>query len=77
MKKVHIKVVDIDNYECNAADLEVFVDGKLVDEGYFGGEVEDNSRFRHYSWVIPMLEKLSTELGAEVTLEYGEKKEDE
>ena len=48
---------------------EVYVDGESV-EGWctYGGQPEDNSRMRHYSWVEPLLKKLAERLGAKVVM---------
>lgn len=46
--------------------VEVFVGDELVGSGYYGGEPEDNSRSRDYSWVESLVEKLALKLGAEV-----------
>ena len=37
--------------------VALVVAGKVVDEGFFGGEPEDNCECRDYAWVIPMLER--------------------
>ena len=47
---------------------EVYVDGEKIGEGYYGGEPEDNSRQRDYSWVENLLLELSKSLGAEVEI---------
>ncbi|MBA7629317.1 hypothetical protein ES703_36815 [subsurface metagenome] len=47
---------------------EVFVDGEKIGEGSYGGEPEDNHRYRDYNWVEPLLQKLAIKLGAEVEL---------
>jgi hypothetical protein len=44
----------------------VYVDDKLVGKGSYGGEPEDNSIFRDYSWVPALLTDLATKLGAKV-----------
>jgi hypothetical protein len=47
----------------------VMVDGAEIGSGDYGGEPEDNCRFRDYKWVEPLLKTLGEKLGAEVTLE--------
>ena len=37
---------------------KVYVDGKLIGEGDYGGEPEDNMRCRNYAWVENLLCKL-------------------
>lgn len=66
-RRVEIKrrITDRD-YEDEVIGVEVFIDGKSIGRGGFGGEPEDNSENRDYGWVIPMLNKLAKELGAEV-----------
>ena len=44
----------------------VEVDGKEIGRGRYGGEPEDNCRYRDYDWVEFLLERLAKELGAEV-----------
>ena len=45
---------------------KVYVDGELVIDGGYGGEPEDNTRYRDYSWVEAGIEALAKKLGAEV-----------
>lgn len=47
-------------------ETRVYVDGEFIGRGDYGGEPEDNSIFRGYDWVQPILAKLAEKLGAEV-----------
>jgi len=49
--------------------VNIFIDGKMVGSGSFGGEPEDNSEGRDYAWVIPTIKSLASSLGANVTEE--------
>lgn len=69
MKQVKINVkVDDEGY----AEINIYVDKKLIANESIGGEPEDNSYFRDYSWVVPVLRTLATELGAEVEFNITE-----
>ena len=68
MKSVLIRLTD----RTNSSECEVFVDKKLVGTGYFGGEAEDNKRYRTYRWVQDTLARLATALGASVRVEESE-----
>jgi hypothetical protein len=46
--------------------VDVYVDGKRVGGGTYGGEPEDNTRCRDWAWVEHTIECLSKALGAEV-----------
>lgn len=48
--------------------LNLFVDGELIAEGYYGGEPEDNCRIRDYLWVEKALATLAEKLGAKVSI---------
>ena len=50
--------------------IEVFVNGKSIGKGYYGGEPEDNSRSRDYVWVEEVIKSLAKELGATVQVQY-------
>ncbi len=65
MPKVKI-LLEQDDMSDNWCGVEITLDGKKIASGCFGGEPEDNSRFRTYDWVLTALQKLSKELGAEV-----------
>jgi len=54
---------------------EVQVDGKTIAFETYGGEPEDNSRCRDYSWVEPLIAKVATVCGAEVEIIKDEYKE--
>jgi hypothetical protein len=47
-------------------ETELLVDGELIGSGAYGGEPEDNSYWRDYKWVEPMIESLAKKLGGEV-----------
>lgn len=54
--------------------LEIYVDGKQVDEYWDGGEPEDNTFFRDWSWIQQELEnayKLGLEHGSARAFEAG------
>ena len=57
--------------------LVVYVDDKELYRGHYGGEPEDNSHYRDYSWVRDAMGELAKELGAEVTLSSKEVEADE
>ncbi len=68
-KKVTIKSITLqDDYDISEMTV-VEVDGKEIGRGRYAGEPEDNFRFRDYSWVESLLEKLSKELGAEADIQ--------
>ena len=69
MKQVKINVkVDDEGY----AEINIYVDKNLIANESIGGEPEDNSYFRDYSWVVPVLRTLAVELGAEVEFNINE-----
>lgn len=71
-KRPEVRIENVPNplgYTVDA--VHVYVDGELVGGGDFGGEPEDNCECRDYSWVRPLLRKLSERLGARLT-ETGE-----
>jgi hypothetical protein len=47
-------------------DLVIYKDGVQFFRGSYGGEPEDNSHYRDYSWVSEAIAKVARELGAEV-----------
>lgn len=53
-------------------EITVYVDGVIVGNGHYGGEPEDNTRSRDYSWVEELISAVSKKLGAEVTTEHLE-----
>jgi hypothetical protein len=65
--KVTIAVETFGEYD-ERASVVVSVDGKRVGGGGMGGEPEDNTRCRDWSWVEPTLEALAKALGADVEL---------
>jgi hypothetical protein len=70
MKKVIINSITASNeYRELVEEVEVIVDGFLIGSGCYGGEPEDNSRGRDYSWVEPLLKALAEKLGAKVEFE--------
>lgn len=46
--------------------LSIFVNEQLIACGNYGGEPEDNTRRRDYSWIEDALEMLAVSLGATV-----------
>jgi hypothetical protein len=50
-------------------ETDVSVDGTSIGGGSYGGAPEDNSYWRDYKWVEPLLAKLAATLGAGVTRE--------
>ena len=66
--RVKIRSLDGGKYS-NWTGTEVLVDGVLIGQGSYGGEPEDNSRWRDYRWVEPLLKKLAEVLGASVEIE--------
>lgn len=74
MPKVEIKQVTLkSDYEDTERSAElVYVDGVLVAKGTYGGEPEDNKRYRTYSWVPNALSKLALALGADVVMSGSE-----
>lgn len=67
-----VKIVVTENkYDPERASIEVFLDGKSLGWGGYGGEPEDNSRHRDYSWVEAILERVAEGLGAKVVFEEG------
>ena len=74
--KVTIKsITDSEDFEIE--DVEVYIDGEKIGEGYYGGEPEDNMRSRTYKWVEPLLKTLAEKLGAEVEIQKIEVKDNE
>lgn len=73
MSVVTIKTIDIntDYGEVNER-IDLFVDDELIFSGYYGGEPEDNSRVRDYSWVEDAFATLAKKLGAVVKEEHEE-----
>ena len=63
MTQVTIKT-DVRDDGC--ASVMVFVDGKLIIDGWIGGEPEDNSYQRDYNWIDASFKRLSEVLGADV-----------
>lgn len=67
MQKVEIRVVtEGEIWDTGRERIEVSVDGEYVGGGYYGGEPEDNYRFRQYAWVEELVEALAAKLGAKV-----------
>jgi hypothetical protein len=70
MAKVVIKSLgEVDDFGDGSEETEVYVDGELIGRGSYGGEPEDNYRFRDYAWVEDLIVKLAKKLGADVTIE--------
>ena len=64
-----------ERYWNDRTDLVIYKDGKEWIRGGYGGEPEDNSHFRDYSWVREAMAELAKELGAEVEKTSTELKE--
>lgn len=73
-----VKIRSIENWDAWVRPelTAVEIDGKLIGGGTYGGETEDNSRYRHYAWVEDLIEKLAEALGAEVEIVEEEVDED-
>ena len=59
------------------ADIDVFVDGERVAGGHVGGEPEDNTVNRDYSWIAPAFKTLAGNLGALAIVDEVDKTGDE
>jgi hypothetical protein len=68
---------DEDSWSGERCQVEVYVDDELLGSGDFGGEPEDNTEYRDYSWVRPLLAELARQLGAEVEETEEIRSEDE
>lgn len=67
MSKVEIKHIEEVIGDWDSRDrIEIWVDGKSIGGGSYGGEPEDNTRSRDYSWVEDVIAELAKELGATV-----------
>lgn len=66
MPKVELHSIIDNSGWSETEELYVIVDGTVIAEGRYGGEPEDNSAGRTYSWVKSALAKLAKALGAEV-----------
>ena len=53
-------------------ELVVLADGEEIARGSYGGEPEDNSHHRDYSWVRDAIAAVAVTLGAEVELSHRE-----
>jgi len=68
VKKVEIRTLPHeDEYGDTPEEIEIYVDGEKIADGFFGGEPEDNIRCRDYAWVDKALKRLAEALGAEVS----------
>lgn len=68
MPKLKIeKLLGSYDYEDEIREVNVYLDDKLIGNGTFGGEPEDNCESRDYYWVIPMIKSLGEKLGAHVS----------
>ena len=63
------------DWDSGKSEMSVYLNGTLVSDGFFGGEPEDNTSYRTYYWVVPLITKLANRLGAAV--EHSVKKDDE
>lgn len=55
----------------------VLVDGVEIGGGSYGGEPEDNCRYRDYSWVEMLIKRLAETLDAKVLIEVSEMEEED
>ena len=69
VKLTYVTNRPVKRYWDERTELSITVDGKEIAVGSFGGEPEDNSHYRDYSWVRPAFESLAKSLGANVTLD--------
>ena len=62
--KVTIEVQEVldEPLDCN---IQIYLNGTLLEQGYVGGEPEDNCLYRTYDWIIPAFQKLAESLGAD------------
>jgi len=77
MAKVTIKSFNIDHDYYIDERVEIYVDGARIGSGWYGGEPEDNTSFRTYSWVEVVIEALAEALGATVSCIYIDSEEEE
>lgn len=68
-KKPVVKITSYTDRDGRIEDINISIDDDFVGMGSFGGEPEDNLESRDYKWVIPLIRKLATALGAEVVKE--------
>jgi len=77
MKVTVLSITEITNYaEDSTERTKVYVDDELIVEGWYGGEPEDNARYRDYGWVEDGFVDLAKALGVEVVVEYEEKEKE-
>ena len=67
MMNVEIKTVVVGDEGC--ADIIICIDGTEEICESIGGEPEDNTYFRDYSWIVPSIKAICEKLGANVTTE--------
>lgn len=65
MKTLKILTLTKDDGDYREKDI-FFIDGVKIAEGSYGGQPEDNSKGRDYSWVQDAVEKIAQELGASI-----------
>ena len=75
--KVRIESITIPNEYEPGEKTKIFLDGELIIEGRYGGEPEDNARYRDYNCVESAFFKLAEKLGAEVEFVDKEEKEED
>ncbi len=64
--KLTIKTDHYDN-GCSCGTRQAFyINGEKIGVGHYGGEPEDNSYNRDYSWVDSTIEAIAKKLGAEI-----------
>ena len=72
MNKVEIRSLSTETGDGPKEKTIVIVDGEIIGSGRYGGEPEDNFRFRQYDWVEALIANVCKKLGAEVTVTEGE-----
>ena len=66
---VEVRVTTNNDWNCTyKAEVALCVDGRVIANGTYGGEPEDNSRYRDYAWVEVALRALAEALGADFKL---------
>lgn len=61
--------IEEDSWSGERVYQDFYIDGIKVGEGSYGGEPEDNSWSRDYSWVDEVISRVAQSLGADVVTE--------
>lgn len=72
---ITMRVADDD--DSNYSTIKIELDGKQIADGSYGGEPEDNCRYRSYGWVQGAIRAVAEALGAKVVSVKEELAEDE